>query len=63
MHKAHNAYKAMADSQGYLVGGSRIGEELRVGLAWLFFVHGSLANIALRSKFAKELRSINMIFF
>ena len=54
MHKAHNAYKAMADSQGYLLGGGRIGEELRVGLAWLYFAHGSLANIALRAKFAKD---------
>ena len=54
MHKAHNAYKAMDDSQGYLLGGGRIGEELRVGLAWLCFVHGSLANIALRANFAKD---------
>ena len=54
MHKAHNAYKAMDYSQSYLVGGSRIGEELRIGLAWLCFAHGSLANIALRAKFAKD---------
>lgn len=54
MHKAHNAYKAMDYSQDYLVGGSRIGKELRVGLAWLCFVHGSLANIALRAKFAND---------
>lgn len=54
MHKAYNAYKAMADSQGYLVGVIRIGVELRIGLAWLYFVHGSLANIALRAKFAKD---------
>lgn len=54
MHKAHNAYKAMDYSQGYLVGWIRIGEELRIGLAWLCFVHGSLANIALRAKFAKD---------
>ena len=54
MHKAHNAYKAMDDSQGYLVGGIRIGIELRIGLAWLYFVHGSLANIALRANFAKD---------
>lgn len=54
MHKAHNAYKAMADSQSYLVGVIRIGEELRIGLSWLCFVHGSLGNIALRAKFAKD---------
>lgn len=54
MHKVHNAYKAMADSQGYLVGWIRIGEELRIGLAWLCFVHGSLGNIALRANFAKD---------
>ena len=41
-------------SQSYLVGGSRIGEELRIGLAWLCFAHGSLANIALRAKFAND---------
>ena len=41
-------------SQGYLLGGGRIGEELRVGLAWLCFAHGSLGNIALRAKFAKD---------
>ena len=44
----------MADSQGYLLGGGRIGEELRVGLAWLYFAHGSLANIALRAKFTND---------
>ena len=44
----------MADSRSYLLGGSRIGEELRVGLAWLCFAHGSLGNIALRAKFAKD---------
>ena len=44
----------MADSQGYLLGGGRIGKELRIGLAWLCFAHGSLANIALRAKFAKD---------
>lgn len=41
-------------SQGYLLGGGRIGKELRIGLAWLCFVRGSLANIALRAKFAKD---------
>ena len=54
MYKAHNADKAMDYSQSYLVGGCRIGEELRIGLAWLCFVHGSLDNIALIAKFAKD---------